>query len=238
LPVNSWMGNQSGGLGGQPNPNLSIISAAATNSPAAWQTCLSKEQFLLRQGASPGSWTRPRYPSPMITTGNLRLPLLGGFSKLAVTQSETVDDRFEEAFVSAPLIDQQTSYVLFEVRLNQSEFTYLGRTGDYDAARQRAAFPTNATPTFFPMPQTRLDLPTNTGDMRNVTMETYAWAINKRNCTDCHGLRFPKVTPAAASLYQTNGDYQIFTFLLGGCAELGPGGRCQYAPTVEVTITT
>jgi hypothetical protein len=56
--------------------------------------------------------------------------------------------------------------------------------------------------------------PTNTADMRNVAMETYSYP-GAKNCTDCHGFGFPQMSSAARAMYATNGDYQIFTFLLG-----------------------
>lgn len=382
---------QSGGIGGQPNTHASITAPTATPYTTVWQTYLSKDQVFLENGANPGTWDHPTHARP---TTNKGLPILGGFAK-AVSSASISDDTFEEAFIDWPLIDQQTNYVLFEIRLNQSEFTYLSQTGYYDAARQIAAFPTNGTPTFVPMPTNAPALPvwaqqgaleikaawrilvpgtdtfsryfqmpgyyetpdgkvlgpvtfglvgfhilrltpstgstwywatfeqvdnvdgprpsfnpgggvsyppygfqgeptritsgkplpanppvgvsrptpiglevqqtnqiyqaalagtpwqyyqliqvqfpvsgpnppatvpissagTNTRDMRNVTMETYAYKINKPNCTDCHGqFGFPQMTDAAKSLYQTNGDYQIFTFLLGD-AQMSAGER-------------
>jgi hypothetical protein len=115
-------------------------------------TYLAKEQVFLPAAQNPGIWTNPTKDYPTSPSG---LPILGSFGK----GGSSTHDEFSEA-TNNPLIDQRSNYVLYEIRMNQSEFTYLSQTGYYDANQQIAAFPLSpAKPTFKPLPKTGLDLP-------------------------------------------------------------------------------
>jgi hypothetical protein len=143
---------QTGGIGGQPNPNLSITNPQAATLPTVWMTYLAKEQVFLLAAQNPGTWANPIKDYPRTPSG---LPILGAFAKAGTS----THDEFSEA-TNNPLIDQRSNYVLYEIHLNQSEFTYISLTRYYDANQQIAAFPLPpAKPTFQPFPKTGRDLP-------------------------------------------------------------------------------
>lgn len=137
--------------GGQPNESASITSAI-TPYAAVWQTYLAPEQVFLAKGATPGSWTVPNNQlSTRVdpATGNA-LPVLGGFSK-GVASSGEKSGEFNEA-TSQPLIAQDRNFVNFEIRMNQSEFTYLTYYMYYDAVNQQTATANGGT--IQPIPKT------------------------------------------------------------------------------------
>ena len=125
------------GIGGQPNENMSIKTA--TNSyPAVWQTYVDPEQVFLDEGADPGSWTALNNPlSTEVDSTGTTLPVLGGFSKGIASSREKLGE-FNEA-TNNPLIAQDGNFVNYEIRMNQSEFTYLINNKYYDAANQEMA---------------------------------------------------------------------------------------------------
>ena len=148
--------SQAGGIGGQPSSTLSITDPQASTGPTVWLTYLAKEQVFLPNAQDPGTWTNPTKDYPRTPGG---LPILGSFTKAGTSTS----GEFDEA-TGNPLIDQRSNFVLYEIRLNQSEFTYLSLTRYYDANNQIAAFPATPTPplptpTFVGLPKTGLDLP-------------------------------------------------------------------------------
>ena len=128
----SWPA-QPQGIPGQPNQGVSITDPKAAVGPTVWSTYLSKQQLFQPMGADPGTWAQPTL-DPETQNG---LPVLDGFSKVAPDKFE---DEFNEAFSSAPLIDTQQNYVLYEIRLNQAEFAYVVVNQYYDADKQIASF--------------------------------------------------------------------------------------------------
>ena len=148
-----------GGSGGQPDENASITTAR-TPYTAVWQTYLAPEQVFLDKGADPGSWTAPniQLATKVDATGKT-LPVLGGFSKGVASPGEK-EGEINEA-TDNPLIAQDGNFVSFEMRMNQSEFTYLTHYKYYDAFNQQKA--TAKGGTIQPIPKTGtesyLDLP-------------------------------------------------------------------------------
>lgn len=143
----SWPAETGPGVsGGQPNKNLSITDPRAASLPTVWMTFLSKEQVFQQNAADPGAWSSPSLPLPQKMdpeTGKM-IPVLGGLSK---SSGHHHPGEFDEAMTNSPLIDQNGNYVLYEIRLNQSEFEYIKTNMYYNANIQRDAFKT--TPSSF-----------------------------------------------------------------------------------------
>jgi hypothetical protein len=147
----------SGAYPGQPDKNMNITNPAAAKSPTVWLTWMMPEQVFLPQAANPGLWNAPTVALPMKedpVTGTM-LPVIGGMSKFSAGAN---DDEFDEAFSNNPLIDQQGNYVFYDVRMNESEFTYLSLTSYYNARKQIDDVQANPTK-FVPLPKTGKDLP-------------------------------------------------------------------------------
>jgi hypothetical protein len=109
--------------------------------------------------ASEGGVIIPRTPSARVTVKLLRLNLpvrVEVRSELAITSKEATGtgiDFIDEA-TNNPLVDQRGWYVVYDIRLSQSEFTYLTKNGYYDAKNQIAAFPATGPSTFVGLPRT------------------------------------------------------------------------------------
>lgn len=127
----SWPA-EAGGAPGQPDEATSITDPASADGPVVWSTYLAKEQLLLAAGADPGTWDAPSNEA-LVNEG---LRVFGGFTKY----DSTVSDEFDEAFSNAPLIDTNGNFVLYEIRVNQAEYTYFIDNQYYNAAMQKAAF--------------------------------------------------------------------------------------------------
>ncbi len=160
----SWPA-QSKGEPGQPNERVSITDPQSAAGPTVWLTYLAKEQLFQPKGADPGSWTSPTV-TPATQDG---LPVLDGFSKIAPDKFE---NEFNEAFSGAPLIDVQQNYVLYEIRLNQAEFTYVDVNQYYDADNQIASFKTDPI-SFVGFPKTGQDI-TDPTTKQPVTLPDWA----------------------------------------------------------------
>lgn len=138
---------QPDGEPGQPNEGVNITEG--DDGPAVWSTYLAKEQLFRPSAGDPGSWTNPT-AEPVTEDG---VPVLDGWSK---TEPDTIGE-FDEAFSDAPLIDVHGNYVLYEIRLNQSEFTYVDVNQYYNAEKQKAAFKTDPI-SFVGFPKTGNDI--------------------------------------------------------------------------------
>ena len=116
-----------GGAPGEPDTSVTICDQPSGR-PAFLQW-MQKEQLLLPDGASPGTWDNPTFSTPMFTPedGGPTLPLLGA---LSMTTDPDLVDEFDEAFSHRPLLDQNGRYVLFQIFLNRSEFERLLRRGE------------------------------------------------------------------------------------------------------------
>ncbi len=146
---------QAGGTPGQPDTGQTPAGACpkpgdpvAQCIPTVWTSYLNSEQVFLANGANPGTWAQPTQPLPMAqdpATGQM-VPVLGGLSK--GTAHGQPNGEFDEAGTNSPLIDQNDQYAVFEVELNQSEFTFIINNGYYDANNQKAAFPPGQPSTF------------------------------------------------------------------------------------------
>lgn len=146
----NWPG--SGSYPGQPDTTANITNPGAASLPTTWLSWMMPEQVFLPLAAAPGTWTAPTVPLPtkLDPVSGKMLPVLGGLSKAS---AGTADGVFDEAASNRPLIDQYGNYVVFDERMNESEFTYINQNAYYNAQNQKNAV--QATPsTFVGFPKT------------------------------------------------------------------------------------
>ena len=83
--------------------------------------------------------------------------MLPRLAKADESNSDEIIDEINEA-ADNPLIDQNSQYVRFEVRLNQSEFTYIA-SGANDTPKVRHLSPARDADWWFYTRQSNLHLP-------------------------------------------------------------------------------
>ncbi|HBL28769.1 MAG TPA: hypothetical protein DD490_18195 [Acidobacteria bacterium] len=136
---------------GQPDTQqaLGATASAGVFIPAVWQTYRDLGSTMLAGGADPGTWGS--VPFEKVPAGCTPIPagaVAPGFQPLVLDMVSKFDsanpdfigqDDLNEASGN-PLIDQSGWYVVFDVRLNQSEYTFIQQNGYYDAVNQINAF--------------------------------------------------------------------------------------------------
>lgn len=136
---------------GAPDTSKSIGATGPDGKPlqVVWETYKAKSEVFKPDGSAPAAWNVAE-PVPSgcsnVSAGAKVLPRL---AKSDDSESDEIIDEINEA-TDNPLIDQNNQYVRFEVRLNQSEFSYIAAgAGDtpkgpgylyYNSNNQLAAF--------------------------------------------------------------------------------------------------
>ncbi len=176
------------GISGQPDTTLSV-GATATNGafiPTTWLTWRTASSTFLPNAVDPGPWAAVSLKSliahkgrPALTVGG---PVAPGFSAMLLDKSSKLDHAGPHAFPiddineasGNPLIDQAGWYVVYDVRLSESEYTYVRQNKYYDAVAQKQAF--SATPVSFNgFPRDGVNLPPPaTGPMFNPPLPVWA----------------------------------------------------------------
>jgi hypothetical protein len=101
--------------------------------PTVWQTYKEQFDLFLDNGATPGSWDSPNAGhDPDGIGGKIVLAM---FSKQV---DGMVDEKFNEA-TGNPLIDMDSNYVRYEVKLDQSEYEYFLQNEYFNADNQKHA---------------------------------------------------------------------------------------------------
>jgi hypothetical protein len=131
-------------ISGQPNTALPIgASANSALIPTTWLTWRTAPGTFLPNGANPGAWAQSFQKLPRRAASlPPGLPVAPGFSPMVLNMTSKLFDDIDEAS-AGPLIDQAGWYVLYDIRLNQSEYTYIQQYGYYDAVNQQQAFAPN-----------------------------------------------------------------------------------------------
>jgi len=134
---------------GQPNTQSTLgASVSGALIPTVWLTYRDLGTTFLPKGADPGSWgSVPFEPIPSGCQAVQAGSVAPGFQPMVLDFISKVDsapipqDQIDEAG-AGPLIDQFGRYVIYDVRLNQAEFTYIQmpQTRYYDAVNQVNAF--------------------------------------------------------------------------------------------------
>lgn len=124
---------------GEPNTSLGLGATASNGAlvPAVWQTYRSVGDTFLAQGANPGAWNSAVAGPP---SGCPVGPVLvaPGFQPLVLDQMSKGPNQADDVneATGQPLIDQRGWYAIYDIRLNQSEYTFVQQNGYYDAVKQ------------------------------------------------------------------------------------------------------
>lgn len=150
------------GVSGLPNTQLSIGAQNADQSliPTVWLTYRSDANTMLAGAQDPGPWSSN--PVPLPSTCNAP-PAQPGFQPMYLNMTSKFGNS-QEAFTGAPLIAQNGWYVTYDIRLDQSEYTYIQQNGYFNATTQinteqkngqLVGFPRNGVESMFnpPLPQ-------------------------------------------------------------------------------------
>jgi hypothetical protein len=155
------------GISGQPDTTQKIGAAASNGAliPTTWLTYRTASSTFLSGAPDPGPWSVPTFTPPAGRGTRLpTTPVAPGFSAMLLDMTSKlhnpvsgvnfpIDDINEAS--GTPLIDQAGWYVIFDIRLNQSEYTYIQQNKYYDALVQKNAFPPSPAPaTFVGFPRT------------------------------------------------------------------------------------
>ncbi len=121
---------------GMPDTTQSIGAKTAAGSyiPAVWERWKEQYDIFLPYGKNPGPWDW------LVTDDKTPIKLLRMFSK---NDTNKVHDAFDEA-TGQPLIAQDSEFVRYEVRVDESEYTYFLNNGYYNADSQINAVKTNS----------------------------------------------------------------------------------------------
>ena len=117
--------------------------------PTVWMTYKDLGSTMLPGGTDPGPWNgnlQPKVPAgcPAPPAGSVPpgfppmvLDMTSKTSKSPISQDD-VDEATDN-----PLVDQLGRYVIYDVRLDQSEYTYIRQNGYYDAVNQINTYANN-----------------------------------------------------------------------------------------------
>lgn len=144
----------------------STFLPGATN-PGPWNGIVAKHRLSVRKGLPPLQPTTPVAPGYQAMfldmTSKIRNPNGQNFS---------IDDINQAS--GQPLVDQAGWYVIYDIRLNESEYTYVLQNGYYDAVAQQKAFSTTPA-TFNGFPRDGVTLPGQPGtQMFNPPLPSFA----------------------------------------------------------------
>lgn len=120
---------------GMPDTSLQIGATDPNGDfmKVVWEAWQEQYEIFLPGGVNPGSW------NALYANHAHNLKVLRMFSKI---DSSAVSDDFNEAF-GGPLIDQDSQYVRYEVRANESEYDYFVNNSYYNSDSQMVAVSQN-----------------------------------------------------------------------------------------------
>lgn len=128
----NWPANPS--YRGMPDSTLSLGAADGNGNPlpVVWEAWQEQYNIFLPGAINPGPWNDA---DSGCNGGKLGLKLLRQFSK---GNGEAIDDAFDQA-TGQPLITQDSQYVRYEVRVNESEYDYIVTNSYFNADSQSTA---------------------------------------------------------------------------------------------------
>jgi hypothetical protein len=116
------------------------IGASSSNGamiPAVWGTFRSENNTMLPAAKDPGPWSSNPVPIPSgcaaLTSSN---PVSPGFQPMVFAMISKFGNVNQAS--GPPLIEQSGWYVTYDIRLDQSEYTYLQQNGYYNGATQKS----------------------------------------------------------------------------------------------------
>lgn len=131
----------SAGISGLPNTQLSI-GASSSNEvmiPTVWLTFRSEANTMLPEAQNPGPWLGSPLPLPAACQA-LTPPysISPGFQPMLLNMVSKFGPNNVSEASGPPLIDQSGWFITYDIRLNQSEYTYIQLNGYYNAATQQS----------------------------------------------------------------------------------------------------
>ena len=114
--------------------------------PTVWLTYSASSTLFLANGQDPGAWGMNTQAVPSNAAPLPPGSVAPGFGPMlldTITKSSKHFGHFNDGSNEAsgnPLIDQAGHYVVYDIRLNQSEYTYIYQNKYYNADAQKAAF--------------------------------------------------------------------------------------------------
>jgi hypothetical protein len=149
------------GISGLPNTQLSIGAQNPDQSmvPTVWLTYRSDANTMLAGAQDPGPWSSNPVPLPPACNAPSPQP---GFQPMYLNMTTKFGNSQEAS--GSPLIAQNGWYVTYDIRLNQSEYTYIQQNQYFNATTQinteqnqgkLLPFPRSGTESMFnpPLPQ-------------------------------------------------------------------------------------
>lgn len=129
---------------GEPDTTKTIGAVASNGAPipTVWLTYRDLSTVMLAHGANPGAWNSGMPVPPSGCSAAPANSVAPGFQPMVldlVSKFSKFPSEVDQA-TNNPLIDQAGWYVTFDIRLNQSEYTFIQQNGYYDAANQIKAF--------------------------------------------------------------------------------------------------
>ena len=144
------------GISGLPNTRLSIGASSSNQAmiPAVWQTFRSEANTMLAGASNPGAWATNPLPLPSSCQAlTSAYPVSPGFQPMLlnmVSKFGVVKPSNSDEASGPPLIEQSGWYVTYDIRVDQSEYTFIQQNGYYNAATQQSVETSNGQLLGFP----------------------------------------------------------------------------------------
>ncbi len=127
------------GISGLPDSGL-LPGASTSNGamiPTAWLTFRDKSNTMLEAAQNPGPWQNNPVPLPAACAAvTPPYAISPGFRPMVLDMTSKFGN--VEQASGPPLIDQSGWFVTYDIRINQSEYTYIQENGYYNAAIQQS----------------------------------------------------------------------------------------------------
>ena len=146
------------GVSGLPNTQLTIGAGSSNQAmiPTVWLTYRSEANTMLTGAQNPGAWSsNPSVLPSGCQASTSSYPVSPGFQPMVLTMVSKFGVVKPSNVLEAsgpPLIEQSGWYITYDIRLDQSEYTYIQQNGYYNAATQQSAERSNGQ--LLPFPRT------------------------------------------------------------------------------------
>ncbi len=132
------------GIAGLPNTQLAVgaSSSNAAMIPTVWLTFRSESNTMLAEAQNPGSWSNNPLPVPSGCSAlSAPNPISPGFQPMVLNMTSKTGAGIgnKDEASGPPLIGQSGWFVTYDIRLDQSEYTYIQQNGYYNAVTQQNA---------------------------------------------------------------------------------------------------
>ena len=139
------------GISGLPDGLLPLGASSSNGAmiPTAWLTFRDKSNTMLAEAQDPGPWqTNPLSLPAACAAVTPPYTVSPGFSPMLLDMISKFGNLAEAS--GPPLIEQSGWFVTYDIRINQSEYTYIQQNGYYNAAVQQSQEKTKGQLVGFP----------------------------------------------------------------------------------------